>query len=252
MVAAGTAREWFSLADDEGTWLFDITFLASAWHCIWGEGCPGIEPDPDVAAAIGCCTHGAHFADDGDRRRVSEAVERLGPTQWQLRPADRRRSPFLRGEDGWTTRVVDGACIFLNRPGDPSVPAGCALHAAAVAAGERPLDWKPEVCWQLPLRLEHHTDESGDALHTLRDWRRRDWGEGGEEFGWWCTEEPAAFSGPSAVYESLADEIAELVGPQRYRTLADYLDRRRTPNADAATPVMLSHPAVRPGAEASA
>ncbi|MFZ1437981.1 MAG: hypothetical protein WAS75_02570 [Candidatus Microthrix subdominans] len=81
MVAAGTAREWFSLADDEGTWLFDITFLASAWHCIWGEGCPGIEPEPDVAAAIGCCTHGAHFADDGDRRRVSEAVERLGPTQ---------------------------------------------------------------------------------------------------------------------------------------------------------------------------
>ena len=105
---------------------------------------------------------------------------------------------------------------------------------------------------QKPVRLEHHTDESGDALHTLRDWRRRDWGEGGEEFGWWCTEEPAAFSGPSAVYESLADEIAELVGPQRYRTLADYLDRRRTPNADAATPVMLSHPAVRPGAEASA
>ena len=88
-------------------------------------------------------------------------------------------------------------------------------------------------------------DESGAPLHTLRDWRRRDWGEGGDEFGWWCTEEPEAFTGPTAVYESLADEIAELVGPLRYRTLAGYLDRRRTPHTGPATTVMLGHPAVR-------
>ena len=81
MAPTENSREWFSLDDDEGTWLFDVTFLASAWQCIWGDGCPGIEPEPDVAGALGCCTHGAHFADDDDRRRVSEAVERLGPTR---------------------------------------------------------------------------------------------------------------------------------------------------------------------------
>ncbi|MEZ5374338.1 MAG: hypothetical protein R2704_16755 [Microthrixaceae bacterium] len=248
---ADSAREWFSLDDDEGTWLFDVTFLASSWRCIWG-GCPGIEPEPDQPAGLGCCTHGAHFADDEDRRRVRRSVDRLGPTEWQHRPRDRRTSPFVRTDDGWATKVSDGACIFLNRPNpaDDTTP-GCVLHAAAVTAGERPLDWKPEVCWQLPLRLEHHTDESGAELHTLREWRRRDWGEGGAEFGWWCTEEHEAFSGHSAVYESLGDELIEMIGAVRYRTVADHLDRRRGVGgapavADpAATSVMLSHPAVR-------
>jgi hypothetical protein len=247
---ADSAREWFSLDDDEGTWLFDVTFLASAWQCVWGQGCPGIEPEPDVTSALGCCTHGAHFGDTDDRARVREAVDRLGPTQWQLRPADRRRSPFERTDEGWKTRVVDGACIFLNRhDADASAGSGpgCVLHSAAVVAGERPMDWKPEVCWQLPLRLEHHTDESGADLHTLREWRRRDWGEGGSEFGWWCTEEHLAFTGTEAVYESLRDEVVELIGPTRYRVLAGYLDGRR-PGATAATgptPVMVAHPAVR-------
>ena len=76
------------------------------------------------------------------------------------------------------TRLVDDACIFLNRPGSAQ-GAGCALHVAALEAGERPLDWKPNVCWQLPLRLEHSTDENGHVTSRLRDWKRRDWGEGG-------------------------------------------------------------------------
>ena len=87
------------------------------------------------------------------------------------------------------TRLVDDACIFLNRPGSPQ-GAGCALHVAALEAGERPLDWKPNVCWQLPLRLEHSTDENGHVTSRLRDWKRRDWGDGGHEFHWWCTEAP--------------------------------------------------------------
>ncbi len=57
------------------------------------------------------------------------------------------------------------------------------------------MDWKPLVCWQVPIRLEHSTDESGHVTSRLREWKRRDWGEGGSEFGWWCTEEPDAFVG---------------------------------------------------------
>ena len=59
---------------------------------------------------------------------------------------------------------------------------GCALHIAALEAGERPMDWKPSVCWQVPLRLEHSTDESGHVTSRLREWKRRDWGEGGSDF----------------------------------------------------------------------
>ena len=116
------------------------------------------------------------------------------------------------------TRLVDDACIFLNRPGSPQ-GAGCALHVAALEVGERPLDWKPNVCWQLPLRLEHSTDENGHVTSRLRDWKRRDWGAGGEDFHWWCTEGPEAYTGSEPVYVSARDEIVELVGAPIYERL---------------------------------
>ncbi len=74
--------------------------------------------------------------------------------------------------------------------------AGRRMRAACRRTRRRrdsPMDCKPEVCWQLPLRLTHHLDEVEHSTHTLREWKRRDWGEGGAEFHWWCTEGPEAF-----------------------------------------------------------
>ena len=51
------------------------------------------------------------------------------------------------------TRLVDGACVFLNRPGFPG-GTGCALHRMALREGLHPLLTKPDVCWQLPVRRE--------------------------------------------------------------------------------------------------
>jgi hypothetical protein len=136
------------------------------------------------------------------------------------------------------TRLVDGACIFLNRPGFEG-GIGCALHSAALEAGERPLDWKPQVCWQLPLRLEDHTDEAdGHVTSTLREWKRRDWGEGGAEFHWWCTESDDAFVDRSPVYETLRDEIVEMVGQKAYDLLTEHVASRGTER-------YLPHPALR-------
>ena len=105
----------------------------------------------------GCCSYGAHFVDDDDVRdglRGGGAARRRSSGS---SPQGPQRGGFLDTEDGATvTRLVDGACIFLNRPGFARGP-GCALHVAALDAGERPLDWKPDVCWQLPLRLHEHT-----------------------------------------------------------------------------------------------
>ncbi len=120
--------------------------------------------------------------------------------------------------------MVDGACIFLNRPGFPG-GTGCALHIAALDAGERPLDWKPNVCWQVPIRLEHSTDENGHLTSRLREWKRRDWGEGGADFHWWCTESPEAFVGDRPVYQESRDDIVELVGEGVYDTLVAQLER---------------------------
>jgi hypothetical protein len=59
----------------------------------------------------------------------------------------------------------------------------------------------------------------------LREWKRRDWGEGGDDFGWWCTEAPEAFSGADAVYVASRDEIVELVGQPIYDAMVEQLER---------------------------
>jgi hypothetical protein len=99
------------------------------------------------------------------------------------------------------------------------------------------MDWKPNVCWQLPLRLDHHTDDNGWLTSTLREWKRRDWGAGGAEFHWWCTESHEAFVGTQPVYVYLRDEIVGLVGEQPYTRMLQLIER------DGWVP--LPHPAVK-------
>ncbi len=232
-------HDWVSFTDDDGdTWLFDATFLCSRWTCIFGRGCRGVLDADATELEQGCCSYGAHFADAADRSRVKAATRRLTDEQWQYRGEAKRLGGAIHRDDGaWVTRLVDGACIFLNRPDFPG-GAGCALHRAALEVGERPLDWKPEVCWQLPLRLTATTDENGRTTRTLREWQRRDWGEGGLEFHWWCTESHEAFVGDRPVYEELADEIIELVGPEPYRWFVEHV--RSRPRTQ-----ILPHPARR-------
>lgn len=235
-------HEWISFEDPDElrTWVFDATFLLSDWSCIYGQGCQGVLPYEASAEQHGCCSHGAHFIDDDDVQTVVLSSARLRPDQWQHHKKG-RKGGFVTVEDDGTkiTRRVDGACIFLNHPGFPG-GIGCALHSAALEAGERPLDWKPDVCWQLPLRLVDHTDEHGYVTSTLREWKRRDWGEGGQEFHWWCTESDDAFVGAEPVYVYLRDEITEFVGPKVYAMLVAQLQRRVKRGG---TP--LPHPAVR-------
>ncbi len=225
-------RDWVSLEHDGDTYLFDLTFLHSNWTCIFGDGCKGVLAEDASELNQGCCSHGAHFADSDDRKRVLRHAARLTPDQWQfMAVAEERGGPFTRQSKGsWMTTVHDGACIFLNRNDFHAGP-GCALHVGAVAAGESFLDWKPEVCWQLPLRLTNHVDDVGHTTWTLTDWKRRDWGEGGEEFHWWCTESDDAFVGHVTVLESLAEEITALVGEQVFDQLVALADGHSTPVA---------------------
>jgi len=236
-------HEWVSFEDpdEDRTWVFDLTFLTSNWTCIYGRGCPGVLSELAPELEQGCCSYGAHFTDKADRARVEAKAELLDKDEWQYaKKAKKRGGPIFVNKDGEiVSRVVDGACIFLNRPGFEG-GIGCALHTAALQAGERPLDWKPQVCWQLPLRLEDHTEDGdGHVTSTLREWKRRDWGEGGAEFHWWCTESSDAFVGSNPVYEHLRDEIIEMVGAKPYELLVTQLERRRS------KPVPLPHPAVR-------
>jgi hypothetical protein len=236
-------HEWVSFEDpnEERTWVFDVTFLTSPWTCIYGRGCQGVLTGPAEELEQGCCSYGAHFVDKDDEAATLEHAERLTAEQWQFRDVARRKGgPTKTNKAGEIkSRLVDGACIFLNRPGFNG-GIGCALHKGALDAGERPLDWKPAVCWQLPLRLEEQTDDDdGHVTSTLREWKRRDWGAGGFEFHWWCTEDPEAFIDRQPVYETMRDEIVEMVGAEVYALLLDHLTARGGHSQ------YLPHPALR-------
>ena len=233
MPAAGEPRppdrEWVSFEDgtEDRTWVFDVTFLLSGWTCIYGQGCQGVLTGPAPERAEGCCSYGAHFVDDDDVARVEAVAETLGADDWQFRREGRRRGVVRTTTSGErVTRLVQGACIFLNRPGFPG-GAGCALHGAALARRQRPMELKPDVCWQLPLRREDSEDASGHVTSVVGEWGRRQWGPGGAEFHWWCTEAPEAFVARQPVYLAMAEELRAMVGEEVFARLRAELDRRR-------------------------
>lgn len=238
------AREWVSFEDPEEdrTWLVDVTFLASSWECIFGRGCQGVLTGPAPELVQGCCSYGAHFTGDDDVARVEAAAAELTAEQWQFRSKGLGRGVVKRNRQGETvTRLVEDACVFLNRPGWPG-GAGCALHRAALERGSEPLTLKPDVCWQLPLRREDTVAEGGHVTSALTEWRRRHWGRGGTEFHWWCTEAPEAFRSPSPVFVSMRAELVEMVGAPVYAMIEAYLSDRMSERAA----VPLPHPSQRP------
>ena len=250
---AGPAREWVTFADpvDEGrTWQIDVTFLLSNWQCIFGQGCQGIWTEPTPELVHGCCTYGAHFSDKADRDHVVKAARELTADEWQFAKAGRKKGIFERAEEDddeergpkeWKTRVVKDACIFLNRPDFAAGP-GCALHLHALNTGRHFSKYKPEVCWQLPLRRIDDEQDDGTVISRLTEFGRDGWGEGGEDFAWWCTEAPEAFTGRQAVYESMSVELRTMLGKQLHRQVVAYLDARK--GSKSIPPV--THPAAVP------
>lgn len=249
MLPPADDHEWLSLHDEDGaTWLFDLTHLRSNYRCIYGVGCPSIEPEPDPTGTIGCCSHGAHLADERDRDRVAARAAQLGPDEWQFR-SRARGGPFKQLRNGdWMTRLAGGACVFLNRDDFAGGP-GCALHGAALRRGERPLDWKPAVCWQVPIRLDVHEDDYGHQTMMVRAWQRRDWGAGGDDFHWWCIEEADAYTGSVPVVVDARDELVELIGESLYLRLVEAIEARagQPASVPASTPVAVRPSSARKG-----
>lgn len=247
-VALRFARVWveFTDPDDSGqVFRCDLTWLTSRWACIFGSGCRGIYADrPDD----GCCTLGAHFSDQDDEKRVKRFVRRLGAADWQYREEGRRGGWVEVDDDGERkTRVVDGACIFHNRPGFPGGQ-GCALHTFALRHGMHPLESKPDVCWQLPLRRTFRDVELPDGSSytevTITEYDRRGWGPGGHDFAWYCTGNTEAHVARDPVYVSYRPELVELMGRAAYDELARHAEEHLASRSRLARhPADPQHPA---------
>lgn len=232
-------REWIEFPDpaDAEHWLrVDLTWLCSRWTCIFGRGCHGTIAGQ---ADTGCCNHGAYFSDKADEKRVRAFADELTDEDWQLRShalaAGKKKLDIFEKEQlegdpkRRKTRVVDGACIFANRDGFAG-GIGCALHGLALRLGLNPLETKPEVCWQLPVRREQEWVDRPDGTRILRstvsEFDRRGWGEGGHDLDWYCTSAPEAHVGGEAMYLSYSAELIALIGEPAYDELARVCARR--------------------------
>jgi hypothetical protein len=222
--------EFVDPADPEQVYRCDLTWLTSRWSCIFGKGCAGIYADrPDD----GCCSLGAHFADAADEKRVRKAARQLTAQQWQYQQ-DAKAGGWVETESvetvsegqlpGRKTRVVDGACIFLNRPEFPA-GAGCALHLLALSQGRSVVETKPDVCWQLPIRRQFRTvtrtDETSYTEVTIGEYGRDGWGPGGHDLDWYCSSNTDAHHGVEPVYLSSRAELIALMGARAYEILKE-------------------------------
>mgnify|MGYP006268166039 FL=1 len=232
-VSAGFARDWVEFVDpddEKQIYKCDLTWLTSNWTCIYGNGCKGVFKDQPYG---GCCTEGAMYSDEADEARVIEAAKRLTPDMWQFYNDARDKNGKLNisevDEDKERkTRTINESCIFLNRKGE-SAEFGCVLHHLALKEGSHFLDVKPDVCWQLPIRRSFEVREVGErdySVTVIGEYERLAWGDGGEDFDWYCTSNTEAHVGKDPVYISNSEELIALMGQRNYAILKEICDTR--------------------------
>jgi hypothetical protein len=205
------------IVDGATRWRFDAGFLRSNWTCIWGRGCVGILSEPAEHLGQGCCSIGADLDGEGEAMNIAALAATLDPSRFEHH-AEAAAGGVFGDTSRSSTRVVDGACIFFNRPGFAG-GAGCALHLEALHAGESPVHWKPSVCWQLPIKVDWEPGDGDTEVATVRGWERADWGADGETMAWCCTEGTRAYVGEAPVVESLGEELEAIAGPTVYLEL---------------------------------
>lgn len=239
-IKPGFARDWIEFTDpnDESEILkCDLTWLTSYWTCIYGDGCQGVFAD---RPNDGCCTEGAMYSDKDDEARVLKSASDLTAEMWQFFDAAKpKRSGGIlqisdKDEDNERkTRTIDGSCIFLNRKGHSAEgyigSFGCVLHHLALKEDRHFVETKPDVCWQLPLRRSFETREVGDreySVTVIGEYERLAWGDGGNDFDWYCTSNTEAHVGNQPVYISNRTELIALIGQDPYDILAKHCEDR--------------------------
>jgi hypothetical protein len=251
------ARVWVEFPDPDEpishAYRIDLTWLTSNWTCIYGNGCQGIFAErPDD----GCCSQGAHYTGREDEENVRKWAARLTPEKWQhhaeaqpTRKGGKLQISEVDDDGERKTRVVDGACIFLNRKGFAGGE-GCALHTVGDSRGVHFAKIKPDVCWQLPIRRTYEKVERGDGetitYEVIGEYDRRGWGPGGEDLDWYCTSNTEAHVGSEPVYLSNRNELLEMVGKKAYAVIARYCEEHLAAQKAARAkhlPIVAVHPA---------
>ena len=133
------------------------------------------------------------------------------------------------GKDDYRTRLVDDACIFLNRPGFAAGP-GCALHLLAMSTGHAPQ--RREARGVLAAAAAQHrgrttrttttassTTGSPSSAATAGVKAARS-SRGG------APRRPRRSSAREPVYQTMEPELRKMCGDELYEMIAEYLDER--------------------------
>jgi hypothetical protein len=87
---------------------------------------------------------------------------------------------------------------------------------------------------------------------VIGEYQARDWGAGGHDFNWYCTDNPEAHVGEDPVYISNRDELIALMGPAAYAEVARMCKDREALLASVTFgAALLPHPADPPVAKAA-
>ena len=154
----------------------------------------------------------------------------LDETLWQFHPGRKvKKKDWVETDDDGDRKTlaheVDGqsACVFHNRT-DFHLGAGCALHALAFVLEKNPLETKPDVCWQLPMRrtfreVDAHRRHAPTPRSSIGEYERGGWGPGGHDLDWYCSGNTEAHVAPEPVYVTHEPELVAMMGRAAYDEL---------------------------------
>lgn len=250
-------RETLTVEHDGDEYVLDVPALMSNYRCIYGQGCRGTTPlegegrgrrRPEDASVTGCCrtspvyrkasaevTAGDEASDDSPLR-VAPFVAELQPDEAQHFDRIAAGDWHTEDQDGdghWTARHTTerGNCIFLNTE-MPNGKTGCALFHVAARLGVDPKDTRPFSCHTAPAAaflLDNALRGGGQrVLVTLQP----HWFGWFAAEGYFCTDDPAAFSADEPVFRRMAAEFSRLLGTEVYAALAPALEEIWTERAE--------------------
>lgn len=199
-------KRWIEFPTAKNRFLLDMEFLLSSYECKWGNGCKGINTSrPD----LGCCANGAYLTDE-DYELLNRRVPLLTSDEWQHMTPDfievvKERKFGLNRKSGERKTAIQNpsdwlsGCVFAN-DADYEGGAGCALHIAAMNRGENFIDWKPEICWQMPL-IASFVDEMETWLIHMFHW------ELGVDHEWFCEHDEFMWVAERPLYQTMSAEL---------------------------------------------